>query len=554
MKNAYTDNLKPVFVAVLSVSLCVNLLMLSAPLYSMQIFDRVLPSRNLNTLLYLSLLVLAMLVVLGLFSFVRSRIQMRAADWFERETAPFLVRLGLRSGGRGEAMQTILADAAQVKRFIASPVFAAFFDAPWVPIFAVALWFIHPVLVWTALLSAAFILILAIIGEWYNKKAVMKNQEEARGLTYSLENMSDQALAIRAMRMEDTLIQRWAAAADTLFRSQEGLQTRMTAIQQCVKTARMVIQALTTGVAAYLMIHGEVSMGAIIATSMLSSRIIAPFEQIIAGWGHAVKALEAKKNTDKRLAARLPEPSAALPRLGGELRAENLYYNAPGTRRPLLKAVSFVTPPGTVTAVIGPSGAGKSTLLSLLAGAEEPLSGSVRLDGAEVSQQTGEFGARIGFLPQQVELFTGTVKDNIARMRQDADDEAVIAAAQAAGVHELVLRLPEGYNTLIGKDGVHLSAGQKQRIGLARALFGKVQLLLLDEPNAHLDEPGERALQQAIQGVKAQGGTVFIISHKTRVRQIADLTMIVTDGMISDYGNTADVMAKVLRPTPAQKA
>ena len=538
-------------------SACLNMLMLSVPLYMMQLYDRVLSTRNVDTLLVLTAMVAAALVVLGLLDALRGRIMARVGGWLDRELGgPVLsgaVADALRAGGGVSAQG--LRDLATVRGYLGGPGVMPLFDSPWAPVFLVIIFLIHPLLGWIALGGAVALFVCAVL----NDLATRKKLAEASGVSARALNAADAAIrnadAIAAMGMLPNLVRRWQ---ETGARGRLLLATATDAsgsISAFAKVTRFGLQVAMLGVGAYLVILQEMTPGAMIAAAIILGRGLAPLEQLINSWRFFTGARTAYRRL-KELADRATGGAGGtttLPRPVGRVDVEQVSYVPPGVREPVIRQASFHLDGGEVLGVVGPSGAGKTTLVRLIVGSLPPTAGHVRLDGADVRVWPDEDRGRyVGYLPQNVELFAGTVRDNIARLGE-AGDEDVVAAAKLAGAHEMILRLPGGYDTLIGPGGVPISGGQHQRIGLARAVFGNPALLVLDEPNAHLDAEGEQALVEAVVGMREKGGTIILIAQRAGIMVQVDKMLVLQAGTVTGFGPREEVLRKLrgpARPSP----
>ena len=524
------------------VTFCVNILLLFPSLYSMQILGRVLPSHNMDTMLYLWIGSIFVYSCLGGLLWTRSLVQERLADWFERSLKPLLIRTAMHRQVTGVTAGQALGELSTLRQFIAGPAATMFLDAPFSLLFAGVLWMMHPYLVLISLAGGLFMVALGYISEKINRKPFKEVRDAQHAQQLWVERLVRCVPSIRAMRMEDKLMQRWHKADSEALTVQQRMHKQSQALSNIAQTFKIFLQSGITTVAAILIIDNELNAGSIMAISMLTGRVTAPFEQAIGAWLTVLKARDAYKRLQTMTAIDLPGESMELPEPQGRITVSNLFWRPETSATPVLRNVSFAVEPGTCVAVLGPSGAGKSSLLSMLAGIEAPTAGNVRFDGADMWRQTGGFGRYLGYLPQTIDFFPGSVRENISRMNPDASDVEVLAAAQAAGAHELILGLPQGYNT--APDAVNMPHGQRQRIGLARALYGPVKLLLLDEPNAHLDELGERALMQSLVRAKQNNVTVFIVSHKINVLEIADKCLVMVNGELRDYADADEIRRK----------
>ena len=543
------------WVGVALFSACINLLVLSVPLYMMQLYDRVLATRNVDTLLVLTVMVVSALVILGLLDALRGRIVSRIGGWLDRELGGSVlsgaVADALRAGGGVSAQG--LRDLSAIRGYVGTPAIIPMFDAPWAPVFLGIIFLIHPVLGWIALGGAMVLFVCAVLNDLTTrKKLAQANDAATRAL-----NAADAAIrnsdSIAAMGMLPNLIRRWrevGAESQALLDSASDISG---AIGSTAKAVRFTLQVAILGVGAYLVILHEMSAGAMIAAAIILARGLAPFEQLIGSWRYFTGARTAYRRL-KELLRRATDPNAGttLPRPIGRIDVERVSYVPPGVSEPLVRNTSFRVDSGEILGVVGPSGAGKTTLIRLIVGSLPPTSGHVRLDGADVrAWPDADRGRYVGYLPQNVELFAGSVRENIARLGP-VEDEEVVAAAQLAGAHELVLRLPQGYDTQIGAGGIPISGGQRQRIGLARAVFGNPALLVLDEPNAHLDAEGEQALAETIIRLRERGATVILIAQRAGIMAQVDKMLVMRSGVTTAFGPREEVLKDLTTamPTP----
>ena len=543
-----------VWVGVAAFSAVLNLLMLAVPLYMMQIFDRVLTTGHIDTLLVLTAMVAAALIVFGLLDALRGRILARAGAWLEGELGgPVLsaaVSDALRVGGGVSAQG--LRDLAAVRSYVGGPSVTPLFDAPWAPVFLAVVFLIHPLLGWIGLGGALLLAVCAVANDLTTRRRMAAaNDAQAAAL-----NEADAAVrnadTIAAMGMLPALVQRSGYTAPGGLRRQVAASDIAFAITAFAKASRFALQVAMLGVGAWLVIGVEMSPGGMIAASIVLARGLAPVEQSIGGWRAFVAARAAWRRLDDLLRRSAPaaEPGTVLPRPTGTLELEGVNYAPPGRRSAVLRGVSLRVEAGEMLGIVGPSGAGKTTLVRLIVGTLAPTVGHVRLDGADMAAwPAADRGRHVGYLPQNIELFAGTVRDNIARLG-DAPDEAVIEAAKLADAHRIVLGLDAGYETRIGEGGVPISNGQRQRIALARAVFGDPALVVLDEPNAHLDGDGEWALVRALDALRERGVTVVLIAQRAPVMVKADRIVVIKDGKMARYGPADEVLDELRRPVP----
>ncbi|WP_158272050.1 type I secretion system permease/ATPase [Marinicauda salina] len=536
---------RPGFIAVGVFSLFLNLLYLTVPLYMLQVFDRVLGSGSRETLLYLTLIALVALLVLGALDAVRANVLTRIGSWLHARSAQTILGATMkarmfRSSFAGQPLR----DLQQVQNFCSGPTAGPFFDAPWVPVFIVFLWLLHPWLGLLGIAGAIVMFILALANEIATRKRLHEASESQAKAFDQAQRLSEQYETVHAMGMADALTRRWSVSASAAQSSGVAAAERGGWLAGLSRFVRLGLQVTVLGLGALLVLRGHLSGGAMIAGSIMLGRALSPVEQSIGAWRAFSGARESfgRLQTLLRNFAPGAEPMS-LPEPRGQVQVENLFVRAPGTDRLILKNVSLSLNPGQALAVLGPSASGKTTLCRSICGVADPFRGSVRIDGAEHGKwPRSQLGRAIGYLPQEVELFPGTIRENIARMT-DAPAEDVLAAARLAGVHEVVLALPDGYDTMIGPGQAQLSGGQRQRIGLARALFGDPKLVVLDEPAAHLDQSGELALARAIERIKRAGAAVVIVSHSRPALELVDNILVLKEGQVDVYDSAEKVLA-----------
>ncbi len=536
------------FVIIAVFSLAVNVLTFVAPLYMMQLFDRVLSSRSIDTLIMLTLIAYAALVLLSLIDGIRSQILVRIGSWLEDRLGPRVLAGALHAVLRSDSARAGqgLRDLATIRSFLTGPAVTPLMDAPWAPIFLLALFALHPVLGFVGLGGGGLLFILAILNEVLTKRSLRQASVAGGRTQYRVEAALRNAEVIRSMGMLDGVIRLWRRDSEVAGAAQIQAADRGALILAVSKFLRLTLQTTIMGVAAWLVIAHDVSPGTMFASSFLLGRALAPAENAIGTWRSLVTARIAYRRLGELLALTPRSmPGMALPSPDGKLSVEGVSYVPPGAAAPTLRGISFVLAPGQVLGVIGPSAAGKSTLARLIAGSWLPTVGNVRLGGANISVWHDSDGSRhLGYLPQDVELFSGSIRENIGRLG-NAESSAVIEAAKLAAMHEQIMRMPAGYDSEIGESGLRLSGGQRQRIGLARALFGNPRLVILDEPNASLDADGEEALLQAIAHLKARGTTIVIIAHRPNVLALADKLLVLRNGAVDFFGDCGEVIAKL---------
>jgi PrtD family type I secretion system ABC transporter len=542
------------FVSVLIFSFFLNLLMLATPLYMLQIFQRVLSSGHLQTLLYLTLITIFALLILGALLAIRSWILARLSGWLSAAVSGRLVSANLTLSLEGSATGAQpLRELAHIQSFMGGSGITALFDAPWIPVFIAAIWLMHPWLGGLAAASALVLFALAILNEFTTRVP----QREANRLQAKAHQFIDTSLrnseAVQAMGMLPGVIKRWHTMQNEVLSRQGTSTARAGTIIGLSRFIRLSVQVGTLGLGAMLVIGGELNPGQMIAASILLGRALAPVEQSLAGWRNFVTARSAYGSLQELLQNVPEQPQTiSLPRPKGRLELANVTFKPQSASRPILQLIRFSLEPGETLAIIGPSGAGKSTLCRLLVGVWPPTIGTVRLDSAEVhTWNREEFGSHIGYLPQDVELFAGTVRENIARMGE-AGDQEVIAAATLADMHDTILRLQNGYDTQIGPGGALLSAGQRQRIGLARAFFREPVFLVLDEPNSSLDSAGEAALRRSLKTFREKGATVVVVAHHASMLATADRILVLREGKAAAFGPRDEVLARISGGAPGQ--
>lgn len=534
--------------AMLFFSLIINLLMLAPSIYMMQIYDRILTSRNLTTLVMLSLVIVLAYLAMGALEWARTRIAIPVSIAFDHALGKSLLQASHRLSVElnGGANKQLLMDLANVRQFVTGQAIFTLADVPWVPIYFLVIVLLHPVLGLTALVGGGLLIFLTWLTESVTRDPLKRANEHANEATrFATLNLRNSEV-IEAMGMLDTMLNRWQERQDAHLVEQARASERAGAIGAATRFLRASQQSLILGVGAYLYLEGELTPGAMIAASILAGRMLSPIEQLIGSWKQWGSARDAWQRIDKVLALPPRQFSAVtLPPPKGEITLEGVVGGAPGTETPFLRGVSLKIAAGSSVAVIGASASGKSTLVRMIAGVWLARGGVVRIDGADMKQWRREtLGPFIGYLPQDVELLEGTIAENIAR-HGSLDNEKVIQAAQAAGVHEIILHLPKGYDTQVGVGGAYLSGGQRQRIALARALYGTPPILILDEPNANLDEAGELALDRALAQAKASQQTVIIVSHRPAAIRHCDAIAIMQAGQILKYGPRDQVLGAI---------
>jgi PrtD family type I secretion system ABC transporter len=515
----------------LGFSLAINLALLTPSLFMLQVFDRVLSTRSVETLVMLTIIATVTLLTMGFLEHYRSRTLAAVGIALEQAYGPRL--LGRLVSTPGSAAQAEgMRDLATLRAFLSGTGIVALFDAPWILIYLAVIYLFHPVLGAVATLSAAFLLLLAWLNERMTRDSLAALHDGHRDTARFVDDALRKSEAVTALGMADAVTARWRRMTQRSHGVQLGVSRRSSLITSSSRVTRQMVQIVMLGVGAYLVIADNATAGVTLAATIILGRALAPVEQLIGGWKSLVDARAAFGRLRPILGADDGPALTPLPRPSGRLEVENLVYTPPGAARPVLAGVSFALPPGQVLALVGASGSGKTTLARLLVGVLPPAYGGVRLDGADLRMWSPvDRGRWIGYVPQNVSLFPGTVSENIARLGE-VDADALLAAARLAGAHELILRLPQGYDTPVGEDGGRLSGGQRQRIALARAVYGAPALAVLDEPDASLDAEGEQALLECVRRLKALGTTVVVVSQRRAVLGVADMVAVMKDGKI----------------------
>lgn len=535
-------------VAVGIASLASNFLMFATPLYSLQVYDRVLTARSSETLVFLSLIVIAAIIATAIIDGIRARILLRIANGYMAVLGPKLLDATVaQSAKSAEPVTQPLRDLGVVRSFISSPQgLATLFDAPLVPLFLLALYLIHPGLGHAMVVAIVILLVLSFATEILTKTPIKRAGEAALLAQRRADGVMQNAEVVEAMGMRAAMLGYWGAAQDTALFEGSLASDRAGSLAAFAKGVRMLLAMTMIGLGGWFAIHEQLTMGGMIASSIIATRGLAPLEGLITGWRQMVAARESIYRLNQNLEKfTRRDSSIQLPAPEGRLTVERVAFIPDGSDRPTLQGVDFTLPAGSWLGLIGPSGAGKTTLAKIMCGIWSARTGAVRLDGADVyAWARGDFGRHCGYLPQDVELFAGNIRDNIARF-SGRDDAAVIDAAKMAGCHELILRLPQGYDTIVGMGGAGLSGGQRQRIGLARALFDKPRLLILDEPNSNLDNEGEQALVSAILAARSYGATVVMISHRPSLLAACDYIAVLSEGRLAHFGPREEILSKL---------
>jgi ATP-binding cassette subfamily C protein len=541
------------FIGVGLMSCIINLLYLTGSIFMLEVYDRVLPSRSVPTLVGLIILAAGLYAAQGFLDLIRGRILGRIGTALDESlnarVFDSVVRLPLMMGGRSEGLQPIR-DLDNIRSFLGSQGPSAFFDLPWLPLYLAICFAFHVVIGLTALVGAIVLVSLTLITEYMSRQPA----REAMGLAARRNDLAAtsrrNAEVLVAMGMSSRMTQRWANANEKYLAGNQRASDVIGGLGAIAKVLRMMLQSAVLGVGAYLVIHQEATAGIIIAGSILSARALAPVDLAIAHWKSFVAARQSWERLNTLL-EKLPvrsEPTL-LQDPTSRLSVEGVGIAAPGDQRVIVQDVSFALTAGQGLGVIGPSGSGKSSLVRTLVGVWLPFRGKVRLDGAALDQWSSDLlGRHVGYLPQDVELFAGTVAQNIARFDPEAKSDAIIAAAKEAGVHDMIIKMRDGYNTQVGDQGTALSAGQAQRVALARALYGDPFLIVLDEPNSNLDTEGDDALTRAIRSARERGAIVVVVAHRPVGIEAVDQILVLRDGRVQAFGPKDQVLAQVLQP------
>ncbi|PLS23013.1 type I secretion system permease/ATPase [Neptunicoccus cionae] len=540
------------FLSVGFFSIFVNLLMLTGPLFMLQVYDRVLGSRSEATLVALSVLVALLYILFGVLDWARGRVLARAGAQFQSDLDERVFKALLKvpsQPGRGDKVQSGLRDLESVQKLMTSPALFAICDMPWTPIFACAIFMFHPMLGYLAIAGGALLIVTTIINQKVSKKGVIDAQIQSTRADSFAENVRDDREVVQGLGMRGAVMSRWRKTRNKSLESNMQSSDVTGAFSSFTKAFRLFLQSAMLALGAYLVLQNELTPGAMIAGSILMGRALAPIEMAIGQWPLVQRASSGWFNLSKLLEIVPDEtPRTALPRPKAHLSAQNLTAVPPGESQASLKMVSFEVKPGTALGVIGPSAAGKSSLARVICGIWKPASGRIRLDGASLDNYDPDvLGQYIGYLPQTVTLFDATIAENIARMSETPDAAAVVAAAKKAGAHEMILEQPEGYDTPIGNFGGRLSGGQRQRLGLARALYGDPLILVLDEPNSNLDSVGSNALNDAIRTMKSEGKSVIIMAHRPAAIAECENLLVLENGMRKAFGPRDEVLKEQVR-------
>jgi PrtD family type I secretion system ABC transporter len=538
------------------VSLLLNIALLAPAIYMMQVFDRVFTSNSVETLVMLSIVTLLFLALSYFLDSVRARTLAWAGRSIERALSPFAVRNALELSGPGSADTDALRDIGQLRTFLSGPGVLALFDAPWLPLYLLLIALMHPTLGAIATVGALFLVALGVATDRMTRRRAEEALRRSRATTRLAEKFARNAEVVVGMGMSDAVVSRWSAQHDKLLQAQQQHNHIATALSALARAARQVLQAAMLGIGAWLVVDMQATAGVMIAATILLSRALQPVEHLISGWRSLLDARGAWHRLGERTANTSARNQVALPAPVGRIDVERLSYTFAASKPPVIRNLNFSLRAGESLGIVGASASGKTTLIRLLLGIWRPQTGAVRLDGADIAHwERTALGAHVGYVPQDVELFAGTVAENIARLNANAaagTSEAIVRAAQLAHAHEMILQLPEGYDTQIGEGGAVLSGGQRQRIALARALFGEPRLVVLDEPNAHLDIAGEAALLAAIADLKARAVTIVMVTHSPALMAPLDKLLLLKNGSLELFGPAPAVLARLGAGSPSR--
>ena len=536
-------------------SLFINLLMLVPPLYMLQLYDRVITSRSEETLIMLTGIVVVLFITMSLLEIVRSKILVKVGNKLDsllsQRIFDSLFELANKHPGKASSMP--LNDLTSVRQFMTGNGLFAFFDAPWIPIYIAVLFLFHPMFGYFAIFAAIVLLAFTVFNEYSTKEKLAEANGLSRASTIYVDANLRNAEVINAMGMKANIQERWKDKYYGFLNAQNDASNKAGIWSNVSKSTRMMFQSLMLGLGGYLAIHDEVSAGMMIAGSIIMGRALAPLDLMINSW----KGFNSARTSYTRLDSLLTDfpkdkEYMELPAPQGEILLEGVVVIPPGAKQPSIRGISMLINKGDVVGIIGPSAAGKSSLARVILGLWPLSAGKARLDKADVYQWDKTLlGEHIGYLPQDIELFEGTISQNIARF-SEVDSKKVVEAAQKAGVHELILRLPEGYDTVIGAGGATLSGGQRQRIGFARAIYNNPVLVVLDEPNSNLDDSGEKSLVESIKILKQMGTTVILITHRPSILQVTNKLAVIKQGLLEAYGDTNEILQKMAEAAKAQ--
>jgi ATP-binding cassette, subfamily C, bacterial len=536
----------PYFVLALVFSFAINLLALAPTIYMIHVYDGALHSSSVPTLVMLTIGVMIALIALSALDFARSQVLTRAGARMDRLLAGRIIAaMNARALVHGRTAGPELRDLDNFRQYACGGGILTLLDLPWTPVYIAFAYVLHPVLGIMCVVFSVILFVLALINEWLIRAPLERSNAAAANGYRFVEAGLRNAEVVHSMGMIGAILGRWRKDRTAHIDDQNVASDRNAIMASIIKFLRMAMQSVILGVGAYLVIERDLSAGAIFAASILLGRALAPLEQAVSSWRSTIMVRESYSRM-RDLLTGFPEAPKhiELPRPTGKVSVEQLVYFVRGNPKAVLRGISFTVQPGEQIGIFGPSAAGKSTLSRAIVGAIKPSQGFVRLDGADIQQWNREtFGNYVGYLPQDIELFSGNIAENIARFKNVGDDE-VVAAAKLAGAHDFILRLPDGYNTQIGESGAFLSGGQRQRIALARAVFGNPALVVLDEPNSNLDMEGDQALTSALAALKAAKITTIVVSHRSVAMNAVDKLLVLRDGMIDAFGTQAEVLGR----------
>ena len=541
------NKIKKIFISIGLYSFFINLASLIAPIYMLAVYDIVMPSRSLDTLLMITLIVVVVFIAWGILEYVRSQVMIHAANKLENILTPKLydITLDLAASMPTKASVQPMRDFATIKNFLGGPGVMAFFDFPWFPLYLFIMFMFDSILGWCGVGAALIIMILTLLNEKETKKGIEEAnsiyQNSLRHLSHTINNIE----VIEALGMRKPLFKKWIEKYKDYIVIHSKASEKASRYSNATKMFRMMSASLMYGVGAFLAINARISPGMIIAGAVLMGRALQPITLMVSSWKSFTSARSSYKKLKELLDA-LPEKMEyqKLPEPKGALELINVYVIPPEATKPVLKGINLKIEAGESVGIIGPSAAGKSSLARTMVGFWKPVNGEVRLDGALITHYNRDYlGDYIGYLPQDIELLEGTIAENIARFK-DTDPQKIIEAAQLSGIHEMILKMPDAYDTKVGPGGFNLSGGQKQRVGIARAIFNNPKLIILDEPNSNLDEKGEQSLIYTLKAMKQRGSTVIFITHRTNILALADKVAIVDGGVIKAFASKDEIFSK----------
>lgn len=547
------DRVRAELRGIFAISCFINVLALTASIYMLQVFDRVLSSGSFATLAYLTVLAVTALAVLAVLELVRKQILARTGYWFEAAAAPLVLAVASEDVMKGRQQQATLRHVADLRSFLAGDSISSFLDAPWVLVFIAVLFLLHPWLGLIACVGATALFACGVLNDYLTRRGAQDCRAASDDAARTGRELQNNAELLRALGMRQPALERWRSRFQRTLSTTIGVTDAGAGVSSFSRFLRLSLQVMVLGAGAYLVLQQELTPGGMIAGSIILSRALAPVEKSIQAWYGLVAAQAARLALRPLLKRAEPVEQVALPKPKGAIDVHELSYAPEGPKDAVLRSISFSLKPGEALGVIGPSGSGKSTLCKLLVGAVRPTLGSVRLDGAEVADYVDQLGRHIGYLPQEIGFMSGTVAENIARL-SDGEHERVVEAAEEAGVHDMILALPNGYETDLGAFAQRLSGGQRQRLALARALYGVPSVLVLDEPNSNLDAQGENALIRTMAEAKGAGVTIIVVAHQPSLMRSCDKLLMLKGGTISTLGPREEVLAQVISRRPKTPA